>query len=139
MKKKVSFLFIQIFKFGIVGIINTFISTVLTYTFLFLFKKFSFFSGNFDNQIFISSFLGFSLSFFNAYFWNKKFVFGGKKDNTRSFFKSYFCYFLSWSISYVLTYVLTNIIFFPKIYIPILSLTVTVPLNFLANKFWAFK
>ena len=139
MNKKVLSLFIQVFRFGLIGVVNTLVSTVLTYTFLFLFKKFLFFSGNFDTQIFVSSFLGFSLSFFNAYFWNKKFIFGSTKDGTKSFFKSYFCYFLSWSISYLSTYILTNVLFFQKIYIPILSLFVTVPLNFLANKFWAFK
>ena len=139
MKKDFSALALQFLKFGIVGFFNTLISALVTYSCLFLFKKHIFFSGNLNTQVFVSSFLGFSLSFFNSYFWNKKFVFCKRKANVHAFFKSYFCYALTWLVSYILTYVATVHLFIPKLYIPVLSLFLTVPLNFLANKFWAFS
>ena len=131
--------FWQFLRFGIIGFFNTLISIIITYACFFYFKKFTFFSENLNLQILISSFLGFSISFINSYYWNKKFVFCKPKAGLQAFFKSYFCYALTWATSYFLTYVVTNYLFIPKIYIPVLSLFVTVPLNFLANKFWAFS
>ena len=132
-------IFLQFLKFGVIGFFNTLISIVVTYACLFCFKKFSFIPRSLNAQILVSSFLGFSISFINSYYWNKKFVFRKPKVGLQALFKSYCCYVLTWAVSYLLTYIVTNYLFIPKIYIPVLSLFLTVPLNFLANKFWAFS
>ena len=141
MKKSMKSLSLQFLKFGLVGIFNTIISTVTTYGLLIIFNKLNFFFKSLDVQVIISSFLGFSVSFINSYYWNSRLVFktSSNKFFSKSFMKSYFCYFLTWIISYVITAVLAIALHLPKFWIPLFTLLFTVPLNFLANKFWAFR
>ena len=141
MKKSVKSLSLQFLKFGLVGIFNTIISTVTTYGLLIIFNKLNFFFKSLDVQVIISSFLGFSVSFINSYYWNSRLVFkmSSNKFFSKSFIKSYFCYFLTWIISYVITAFLATVLYLPKFWIPLFTLLFTVPLNFLANKFWAFR
>lgn len=146
MKKDVKNLVWQFFKFGIVGFANTAISTAITYGLLRIFCRLVFFNSNLEIQMLVSSFLGFSCSFFNSYYWNSKFVF--RKNNagffSKSFFKSYFCYFTTWLISYIIaTLVVTSLVlkrfFISEFWVPMFTIVITVPLNFLVNKFWAFR
>lgn len=129
----------QFFRFGVVGFVNTCLSFVITYAFLFAFKGVNLFAGNLDVQIFLSSFVGFTLSFFSSYYWNNKLVFKKSSITLASFVKSYLCYTISWAVSYIMTAVLSGFFGISKMLVPVLSLCLTVPLNFLANKFWAFR
>ena len=129
----------QFFRFGIVGFVNTCLSFFITYGLLFAFKNVGLFSGDLSKQVFLSSFGGFTLSFFNSYYWNNRLVFKKSYGTAGSFFKSYLCYSVSWGISYVLTAVFSGAFGISKMLIPVLSLCLTVPLNFIANKFWAFR
>lgn len=141
MKKDVKNLIFEFFRFGMVGVTNTVISIAVTYGLLFVAGKLCLSSWSPEVQMVVSSFLGFSCSFFNAYYWNSKLVF--KKDGTdffgKSFFKSYFCYFVTWLVSYIFTTITASQLSISRFWIPLLTLFVTVPLNFLVNKFWAFK
>ena len=141
MRKNVKKDYLQFLKFGLVGVFNTIISTVVTYGLLIIFNKLNLFFKILNIQVIISSFLGFSVSFINSYYWNSRLVFNTSSNKffSKSFLKSYFCYFLTWVISYVAIAVFATVLCLPKFWIPLFTLFFTVPLNFLANKFWAFR
>ena len=91
---------------------------------------------------FVASVLSFVLSVLWSYFWNNRFVF--KQDSKkRSFWKSLFKTYLSYAftgiiLGNILLYVWVALLDIPKTLAPLLSLVITVPLNFLLNKYWAF-
>ena len=91
--------------------------------------------------VLVSSLLGFFISVLNSFYWNNKFVF---KKTTRSILKpllkSYVCYGSIFIMSYILNvFVFTKLLHLSHLYIPILQIFICTPLNFLSNKFWAFK
>ncbi len=129
----------QFIKFGLVGITNTVISMGITYVLIFLGKYFRIpISENW--LIFLAAFIGFVISVLNSYYWNNKYVFKKTHEgHLLPLLKSYFSYGLTWLISYVLTYLFTNLLHISPLFIPVLSLLITVPLNFIMHKFFAFK
>ncbi len=139
MKNKLVDILNQFIKFGIVGISNTVISMGITYGIIFLFHN----KGSEANEgllVFLASLTGFLISVLNSYYWNNKYVF--KKTNTGHLWpllKSYICYGSTWLLSILLSFLFVNIICISVILVPILSMIVTIPLNFFMNKFWAFR
>ena len=139
MKNKLVDILKQFIKFGIVGISNTVISMGITYGIIFLFHN----QGSEKNEgllVFLASLTGFLISVLNSYYWNNKYVF--KKTNSGHLWpllKSYICYGSTWLLSILLSFLFVNIICVSVILVPILSMIVTIPLNFFMNKFWAFK
>lgn len=126
-------LFLQFFKFGLVGISNTIVSMFVYYVILFI---------NADLYM-LGSILGTILSIANAFFWNDKFVFTGNKQDWRSKLKRLGKTY----VSYGGTSVLTNVMLWlevafcniSKTIAPIVNLVVTIPLNFIINKLWTFR
>lgn len=134
--------FKQFIKFSIVGLSNTFVSFFITYGTIFL-VNFVFKDIEKGNKILVlvSSLLGFFISVLNSFYWNNKFVF---KKTTKSIFKpllkSYVCYGSIFILAYILNaFVFTRLLHLSHLYIPILQIFICTPLNFLSNKFWAFK
>ncbi|MCI0502368.1 MAG: GtrA family protein [Fusobacteria bacterium] len=111
----------------------------ITYVLIFLGKYFRIpISENW--LIFLAAFIGFVISVLNSYYWNNKYVFKKTHEgHLLPLLKSYFSYGLTWLISYVLTYLFTNLLHISPLFIPVLSLLITVPLNFIMHKFFAFK
>lgn len=128
--KKFNVLVIQFIKFGIVGLSNTTISLLTYYILIFL-----------GSHYLIANTAGFLLSVVNAYYWNNKYVFRERleEDSKKAFIKVLLSYGLSFGISTVLIWILVNVLYISEWIAPILRLVVTVPLNFLLNKVWAFK
>lgn len=62
--------YIQFFKFGIVGVSNTFISLMVYYSLIY-----------FNVNYIIANTLGFIVGVLNAYYWNNKYVFKSEKCN----------------------------------------------------------
>lgn len=125
-------LFLQIIRFGIVGVFNNLIFLVVYYIVVSINEKLYLF-GNV---------LGFLVSTLNAYLLNSRFVFNEKKKNKTqrgSFYKTYAIYTLSLGISTGLLYLFVDIISISEKIAPIISLMVTVPLNFVLNKFWVYR
>lgn len=145
----------QFIKFGLVGVSNTLISEGV-YTILIFFKM----------HYIPASFIGFSLSVINAFYWNQKYVFvdeGKHKWQWRIFMKTYLAYLGSYLLSVVLLILWIDIVhiadwltgvetwtfargyyrldkeFMGQALAAFLNLLLTVPLNFLANKYWAFR
>lgn len=128
-KEKFSDLIKQFIKFGIVGLSNTFISLVIYYILIF-FKI---------NYIAANTF-AFIVSVLNAYYWNNKFVFRKSVNGSlRSLIKTFTSYGVTFVLGTMLLIIMINYLNISKVIAPILNLIITIPLNFLLNKFWAFK
>lgn len=120
----------QFMKFGIVGIMNTVISLAVYYAFVFVNK----------NLFIVGYILGFTIGVLNAYYWNNKFVFSKKtKGNVKPLVKSFFAYCSTLLLSTAMLYAMVHILNISEMIAPIINILVTLPLNFLLNKFWAFK
>lgn len=119
---------IQFLKFCVVGLSNTVISLTVYYIILY-----------FGAHYVIASILSFIISVLNAYYWNYKYVFNTKSDILKSLIKTYTSYGFSYVLSTTLLIILVEYYNISELLAPILVLVITVPLNFILNKFWAFK
>lgn len=124
---------IQFIKFGIVGVSNTMISYV-TYSVCVLLGA-SYLVGNL---------VGFVVSVLNSFYWNNKYVFKSGEGQTRSWVQALVKTFVAYAgtglvLSSVLLVLWIDVLHIPELIAPLINLVVTVPLNFVINKFWAFK
>ena len=131
----------QFIKFGIIGLSNTALSYALYLIFLFLFEENGFFP-NYDYLI--CSVLTFCVCTVWSFYWNNKYVFTVEEGRKRNLFlaliKTYLSYaFTGILLTNVLSVLWVDIVGIPKEIAPIINLTISVPLNFLINKFWAFR
>lgn len=119
----------QFLKFGIVGVSNTLISLIIYYTLVY-----------FKCNYIIANAIGFIISVLNAYYWNKHYVFKNKNQSKlKEIIKVYFSYGITFVLSTVLLYEMVDVLHVSKYIAPIINLCITVPLNFILNKLWAFK
>lgn len=129
---------LQFIKFGIVGLSNTILSYVLYLLVLFILKPYNLF---FD--AYIASIVSFVLSVLWSFVWNNRFVFKSEKGERNIFkalIKTYISYgFTGFLLANALLYLWINVLKIPKEVAPLISLIITVPTNFILNKFWAFK
>ena len=126
MNKKTIKEFIQ---FGIVGCSNTIISLVIYYGLIAI-----------NINYIIAYSIGFIISVLNSYYWNNKYVFKNKKNNVKSkLLKSYIAYGATFLLSNGLLYLQVDILHLSELIAPLISLCITIPLNFLLNKYWTFK
>ena len=123
----------QFLKFGIVGISNTFLSLLIYYIFIWID----------ENLYLIGNIVGWLISVANAFFWNNKYVFmsesSGRRGTLKKIGKTYFSYGATFLISTGMLYLEIDILHWSAVISPILNLAITIPLNFLLNKFWAFR
>lgn len=131
---------IQFIKFGIIGVSNTLVSYVIYVLALFAFEKMSAFP---NTDYLVAQFLGFVISVYWSFYWNRKFVF--KIDETESswwqvLLKTYVSYaFTGLFLNSVLSLVWVEYFGIPKLLAPIFNIVINVPINFLMNKFWAYR
>ena len=119
----------QLFRFCVVGLMNTAVSYV-TYAIFVLLQV----------HYIISSLIAFVVSTANAYFWNDRFVFKNSGGRWRGILKTYCSYALTGIFLYnALLYLLVDICGISELLSPLLVLVVTIPCNFLLNKFWTFR
>ena len=124
----------QFIKFGLVGVSNTFVSLAVYYIFYFIS----------EDLYFIGNTVGFVVSVLNAYYWNSKFVF--KEDKTQEkkrknfavLLKTYVCYGSTFLLSEIMIIVEIELLNMSGIIAPIINLLVTIPLNYVLNKFFAY-
>lgn len=123
----------QFFKFGLVGLSNTAVSLAVYYFFLWL-----------DPSLYmVGSVLGTVLSIANAFVWNDLFVFSGNPRDGKSVLKrlgkTYVSYGGTSILSTLLLWLEVRLLGVSKAAAPVVNLVVTIPLNFLINKFWTFR
>lgn len=124
---------IQFVKFGLVGVGNTVISYVIYYILVKL-----------EMHYMIASIMGFIVSVINSFYWNNRYVFKLHKNEKRSIFRTFFKTFLSYAgsgliLANVLLYLWIDVFGISKIVAPVINLVITVPLNYILNKYWAFN
>lgn len=123
----------QFIKFGLVGVSNTAISLAVYYIFLMI-----------DRDLYLAgNVVGWVVSVANAFFWSNKYVFtsesSGWKAGIKKLGKTYFSYGATFVLSTALLYLEVDILRWPAAVSPLINLLVTIPLNFLLNKFWTFR
>jgi putative flippase GtrA len=149
--------FRQFIKFALVGVSNTAVSEGV-YAVLVFFKL----------HYLPASFIGFSLSVVNAYFWSSRYVFNElegteKQAWWKTFLKTYTAYLGGYAVNAVLLVLWIDILGIAKLMTPLeifclshgfesmnavfwgnlaaaaINLAITMPMNFLLNKYWAYR
>lgn len=131
--------FMQFVRFGIVGVSNTIISYLLNIGTIILLKSvgvaWDYVAGNI---------VAFFLSVLWSFYWNNRFVFTVSDGEKRNWLKALLKTYVSYSFSCI---ILNNILCWlwitkfgiSKMIAPLLNLIISVPINFIINKLWAFK
>ena len=129
----------QFIRFGLVGISNTLVNYVIYAGCIFGFEK----AGIFRTYDYIAAqTIAFLVSVLWAFLWNRKMVFTDREELPfwKTLLKTYISYaFTGLFLSNVLLTMWINLFHISKMAAPLLNLIVTVPLNFILNKFWAFR
>lgn len=133
--------FMQFVKFGIVGVSNTMISYGLNVFVLFLCGRLHMFE---RVDYILGNTVAFLLSVLWSFYWNSKYVFdlkeGEKRSPWKALLKTYVSYgFTGIILSNVLSAVWIHGFGISKYIAPLINLVISIPVNFLMNKLWAFK
>lgn len=125
--------FVQFVQFCVVGLSNTLISYLIYAAFVLL-----------GWNYILGSIVGFVVSVTNSFYWNNKYVFKQENGKHRSILASYVKTFLSYAatglvLANILLVIWVELLHLPELLGPIVSLLVTIPLNFILNKLWAFR
>lgn len=158
---------IQFIKFGLVGASNTAISFIIYALVLIVFS--SGFGIPEENMVayFSASIISWLISVLNSYFWSNRFVFKQKEGEQRVWWKTLIKTYISYAttgliLANILLFVWNDVVHIGQ-YLgwlvdivnklgidrdaeaigaycsTILNLIITIPLNFVINKFWAYK
>lgn len=133
--------FMQFIKFGIVGLSNTVISYVLYAVTLLLLQKKMLFP---KTDYLLAQIVAFILSVLWSYYWNNKMVFVASGNEGRIWWKALLKTYISYSftglfLNSILLILWVKICGISELLAPLINLLISVPLNFLINKFWAFN
>lgn len=124
---------IQFIKFGIVGISNTILGLSIYYLFIWINK----------DLYQVGNVVGWLISVAWSCYWNNRFVFAQEKNGWQLLLKrlgkSYVSYGVSLLLSIILLYIQVEILKWSETIAPLINLLITIPLNFLMNKYWTFK
>lgn len=131
-EEKVTVLY-QFIKFGLVGVSNTVISYVVYIAGIYV-----------GLHYFWANVLGFIISVLNSFYWNNKYVFTRGDDEKRNLLKALVKTFISYGstgiiLATVLLYLWVDIVGLSEYIAPLINLIITIPLNFILNKLWAFR
>ena len=131
-KDKNDEIILQFIKFGLVGVSNTLVAWACYYFFLWL-----------DEDLYmIGGIVGTVVSIANAFFWNDKFVFKSDDNDRRSKLKrlgkTYVSYGGTSLLGILLLWIEVRFLGISKVVAPPVNLLITIPLNFLMNKYWTF-
>lgn len=123
---------IRFVKFGMVGLINTGISLIIYYAFVF-----------YDERLYlVGNVIGWFVSVANSYFLNRRFVFKSEdtclKEQFLQLLKTYVTYFVTLVIGTGLLAVEVQYFNIPSKICPIINLFISVPINYVMIKFWTF-
>lgn len=123
----------QFVQFGLVGISNTLISYVV------------YLIGIACGMNYLpANILGFFVSILNSFYWNNKYVFAPGAGEHRSLIQSFVKTFLAYAgtglvLNNILLVLQIHYLHVPQVIAPLINLVITIPLNFVLNKLWAFS
>ena len=132
---------LQFLKFGIVGLSNTVISYIIYVITLFTIQAMGILR---NSDYLVAQVIACILSVLWSFYWNNKYVFsneGAEKRNAfRALLKAYISYsFTGLFLNSALAFVWVQMLGISKLIVPVINLLISVPINFIMNKFWAFK
>jgi putative flippase GtrA len=133
--------FMQFVKFGLVGVTNTFVCYAINILSLFGLQK----AGLFPRYDYlIAQFIAFVLSVAWSFYWNNKLVFVEKEDGHRVWWKTLIKTYIAYSFTGVflnsfLLWIWVEVLNISKVIAPLINIVFNVPLNFVINKYWAYK
>jgi len=141
--------FIQVIKYGIVGVINTLLTAIVIWVMMNIVFK----AGKMDNVppliLSISNFTGFTAGLINSFVWNRKWTFKSKNSWKREFIK----FVTAFLICYIPQLFFVNFLnVYTNLMIDLKPLTINhadtcqllgivfyTSMNFFINKFYTFK
>ncbi|RKI81173.1 GtrA family protein [bacterium 1xD42-87] len=131
----------QFIKFGIVGVSNTAISYVIYVVGLVLLQEIHFLP---EYDYLIAQIAAFVISVLWSFYWNSKMVFTLEEGKERSVWKALIKTFIAYSftglfLNSILLFLWVRVFSISEFIAPLINLVVSVPLNFIINKFWAFR
>lgn len=131
---------LQFTKFGIVGATTTLISYFTYVIFILTLDSII----NYKYNYLVASFIAFFVSVTWSYYWNNRLVFivldGEKRNIIITLLKTYASYaFTGLVVSNLLLYIWIEKCHISELIAPIISLLITVPLNYVISKFWTFR
>jgi putative flippase GtrA len=91
----------------------------------------------------MANIISFFIAVLNSFFWNNKYVFKKDDDQKRSIVQSLIKTYVSYSftgliLSNLFLFFFIDILHLSKYLAPFFGMVVTIPLNFILNKKWAF-
>ena len=124
---------IQFVKFCVVGLTNTIIGYVVYSICVYL-----------GMHYLLANVVGFIVSVVNAFYWSNKYVFIKGSLEYRNIYTSFFKTVLSYAstgivLNSILLWLLIDRMHISEYVAPIIILIITVPTNFIMNKYWSFK
>lgn len=132
---------LQFCKFGIVGLSNTVISYIIYVVVLLTIEML----GILENlDYLVAQIIAFVLSVLWSFYWNNKYVFSHESDAERNIFRALLKTYVSYAftglfLNSILAVISVQILGINKLVVPIINLLISVPINFILNKFWAFR
>lgn len=125
---------IQFIKFGMIGAVNTVLSYLIT--------NVGYYGFHFHEQI--CNLISFLITVLISYLLNSRFVFCRKEENPQPWYRALAKVYASYALTElvlmgILLFVQERLLGIPHFIATFLNLCVTVPLNFLLNKFWAYR
>ena len=129
----------QFIKFGIVGATNTILSYCINILVLKILQPY-----HLEWDFVAGNMIAFVLSVLWSFYWNNKYVFikqeGQKRVIWQALLKTYISYgFTGIVLTNILSWVWINVFGISRYVAPLINLVISIPLNFIINKLWAFK
>ena len=117
---------IQFVKFGLVGLSNTIISYIIYLIVFSLMQTLNLFS---DFDYLIAQVISYMLSILWSFYLNNKYVFKQQENHKRNIIRALLKTYIFW----------VEILQLSKVIAPCINLLISIPINFIINKFWAFR
>lgn len=128
----------QFIKFGMVGVTNTLLSYGINVGVLYLLRDKAL-----AYDYVIANIVAFLLSVLWSFYWNNRLVFDSKQgwnNILKALLKTYISYGVTGIIlNNILSFIWIHVLGVSKLIAPLINLVFSVPINFLLNKYWAFK
>ena len=133
---------VQFVKFGIVGLSNTCISYAIEM--LCYYVLFRDIAWNYGMKVIVVTAIAFVISVTNSYYWNSRYVFQSAHKRTLkmhliAYMRTFICYAITGLVLAPLLRIWLGKVHVVYWLASLFTLIVTIPLNFILNKFWAFS
>lgn len=132
---------LQFVKFGVVGLSNTAVSYIVYLISLKILQMYNLWEGS---DFIIANIAAFIISVFWSFCWNRRYVFKSGEGEKISFWKALVKTYISYAftglfLNTVLSILWVRYLNIPKEIAPVFNILLNVPINYLMNKYWAFR